>query len=390
MEDKKEKNQEEDEKVEEGCLIINRGNKTFLNLIWCELNIGLAFTYLYIFSAAMLNVVNRILFQNYKFLFNFTLIFLQQLTSLIIFTLGLSNENFKNKLGELSIQDFSKYKCYYISFSIIFIANTFFNFYGNQLVKNISMFLSLKKLTLVMLFFIDFFYGKKKLSCITITCIFLITGGSILVGMDSFSNDYFGYIVVFFNNVTAISYSKYTEVFKKHTKVSNLKLLVYNNYLNIPILILCIFLSGEAKRLYIYFTCENNGSEGTLYGLAMYVSISCIFCAILTASFFISNEKNSSLLTNLLTNTKTIFTSVTLYLFDKAKNKLSIPIFVGLAMGTLGAIFINAESLFYNLSLKRNKKENKEAEKTKNSKETELIDVEDKENNEKSDEKENK
>ena len=381
MEDKKEKNQEEDEKIEEGCLIINRGNKTFLNLIWCELNIGLAFTYLYIFSAAMLNVVNRILFQNYKFLFNFTLIFLQQLTSLIIFTLGLSNENFKNKLGELSIQDFSKYKCYYISFSIIFIANTFFNFYGNQLVKNISMFLSLKKLTLVMLFFIDFFYGKKKLSCITITCIFLITGGSILVGMDSFSNDYFGYIVVFFNNVTAISYSKYTEVFKKHTKVSNLKLLVYNNYLNIPILILCIFLSGEAKRLYIYFTCENNGSEGTLYGLAMYVSISCIFCAILTASFFISNEKNSSLLTNLLTNTKTIFTSVTLYLFDKAKNKLSIPIFVGLAMGTLGAIFINAESLFYNLSLKRNKKENKEAEKTKNSEETELIDIEDKEKN---------
>ena len=383
MEDKKEKNKEEEEKVEEGCLIITRGDKTFLNLIWCELNIGLAFTYLYIFSAAMLNVVNRILFQNYKFLFNFTLIFLQQVASLIIFTLGLSNKNFKDKIGELSLTDFSKYKCYYISFSLIFIANTFFNFYGNQLVKNISMFLSLKKLTLVMLFFIDFFYGKKKLSCITITCIFLIAGGSILVGMDSFSNDYFGYVVVFFNNVTAISYSKYTEVFKKHTKVSNMKLLVYNNYLNIPILILCIFISGEAKRLYIYFTCENNGSEGTLYGLAMYLSISCIFCAILTASFFISNEKNSSLLTNLLTNTKTIFTSVTLYLFDKAKNKLSIPIFVGLAMGTLGAIFINAESLFYNLSLKKKKKEAKEEDKIKNPQETELIDVEDKEKDDK-------
>ena len=162
MEEKMDKSKEEDEKVEEGCLIINRGNKTFLNLIWCELNIGLAFTYLYIFSAAMLNVVNRILFQNYKFLFNFTLIFLQQLTSLIIFTLGTSNENFKKNLGELSIKDFLKYKWYYISFSIIFIANTFFNFYGNQLVKNISMFLSLKKLTLVMLFFIDYFYGKKN------------------------------------------------------------------------------------------------------------------------------------------------------------------------------------------------------------------------------------
>lgn len=382
MAEKEEKIKEEEEKVEEGCLIINRGNKSFLNLIWCELNIGLAFTYLYIFSAAMLNVVNRILFQNYKFLFNFTLIFLQQLTSLIIFTLGTSNQNFRNKLGELSLQDFSKYKCYYISFSLIFIANTFFNFYGNQLVKNISMFLSLKKMTLVMLFFIDFFYGKKKLSCITITCIFLIAGGSILVGMDSFSNDYFGYVVVFFNNVTAISYSKYTEVFKKHTKVSNLKLLVYNNYLNMPILILCIFVSGEAKKLYIYFTSENNGSEGTILALAMFLTISCIFCAILTASFFISNEKNSSLLTNLLTNTKTIFTSVTLYLFDKSKNKLSIPIFVGLAMGTLGAIFINAESLFYNLSLKKSNKKDNKGE-TNNPEEAELIEVEDKDKNSK-------
>ena len=111
-EETKEENKEETN--EENCLIIERDKKTFLNLIWCELNIGLAFTYLYIFSAAMLNVVNRILFQNYKFLFNFTLIFLQQLTSLILFTLGTNNKNFKSKVGELSFEDFKKYKCYYI------------------------------------------------------------------------------------------------------------------------------------------------------------------------------------------------------------------------------------------------------------------------------------
>ena len=376
IEAQKEENVENVEKGEENCCIIERDNKTFLNLIWCELNIGLAFTYLYIFSAAMLNVINRILFQNYKFLFNFTLIFLQQLVSLILFTLGTNNKNFKSKVGELSFEDFKKYKYYYITFSFIFIANTFFNFYGNQLVKNISMFLCLKKLTLLMLFFIDFFYGKKKLSCITITSIFLIVGGSILVGMDSFSNDYFGYIVVFFNNVTAISYSKFTEVFRKKTGISNLKLLVYNNYLNMPILITCIIVSGEGRRLYTYFTCEENGSEGTIYGMSLSLFISCLFCAILTCSFFISNEKNSSLLTNLLTNTKTIFTSVTLYLFDKAKNKLSIPIFLGLTMSTLGAIFINAESLFKNLSFIKGKDKKKENKKNKvKDEETELIDI---------------
>ena len=379
--EKKENNEKEEigvkEKSEGNCLIIERDKKTFLNLYWCELNIGLAFTYLYIFSAAMLNVVNRILFQNYKFLFNFTLIFLQQLVSLLLFSLGTKNKNFKRKLGELSFEDFKKYKYYYFSFTLIFIANTFFNFYGNQLVKNISMFLSLKKLTLIMLFFIDFFYGKKKLSCITITCIFLVAGGSILVGMDSFSNDYFGYVVVFFNNVTAISYSKFTEVFKKHTGISNLKLLVYNNYLAMPILIVAIAGTGEAHKLYIYFTCENNGSEGTFYGLGLCLFISCLFCAVLTSSFFISNEKTSSLLTNLLTNTKTIFTSVTLYLFDKSKNKLSIPIFVGLVMSMLGAIFINAESLFKNLSFKIKEEKKEKNKENDNNEETELIDIKD-------------
>ena len=379
--EKKENNEKEEigvkEKSEGNCLIIERDKKTFLNLYWCELNIGLAFTYLYIFSAAMLNVVNRILFQNYKFLFNFTLIFLQQLVSLLLFSLGTKNKNFKRKLGELSFEDFKKYKYYYFSFTLIFIANTFFNFYGNQLVKNISMFLSLKKLTLIMLFFIDFFYGKKKLSCITITCIFLVAGGSILVGMDSFSNDYFGYVVVFFNNVTAISYSKFTEVFKKHTGISNLKLLVYNNYLAMPILIVAIVGTGEAHKLYIYFTCENNGSEGTFYGLGLCLFISCLFCAVLTSSFFISNEKTSSLLTNLLTNTKTIFTSVTLYLFDESKNKLSIPIFVGLVMSMLGAIFINAESLFKNLSFKIKEEKKEKNKENDNNEETELIDIKD-------------
>jgi hypothetical protein len=220
------------------------------------------------------------------------------------------------------------------------------------------MFFSLKKLVLIMLFFIDFFYGKKKLSFTTILSIFLIVGGSILIGSESFSNDYFGYIVVFFNNVTAICICKYTELFRKYTNVSNLKLLVYNNYLTMPILITALICTGEGKRLYIYLTCEDNGSEGTFYGLALYLFISCLFCATLTSSFFISNEKNSSLFTKLLTNTKTIFSSFTLYVFDKAKNKFNIPIFIGLMMSTLGAIFINVESLFYNLFFKKEKKKN--------------------------------
>ena len=46
-----------------------------------------------------------------------------------------------------------------------------------------------------------------------------MSGGSILVGLDTFTNDYTGYIIVFVNNLITITYSKLTEVFRKHTGV---------------------------------------------------------------------------------------------------------------------------------------------------------------------------
>jgi len=103
-------------------------------------------------------------------------------------------------------------------------------------------------------------------------------------------------------------------------------------------------------------------------------------CTILLSSFFISNEKSSSLITNVLTNTKSVFISVVMYFFDKSKNKLNLLILAGLIMSSVGAIFLNLESIFNNISIKKNKKEinqnNDENEnEEKDTKETELIEV---------------
>ena len=204
------------------------------------------------------------------------------MVSLFLFlVIGTRNETFKKNVGDLSLSEFSKFECYYITFAIIFIVNTLIGFYGMQLVNNVAMFLSLRKLTTCMLFFIDLFDDKRKLSWITILCIFLMSGGSILVGYDTFTKDYTGYIVVIINNVITITYSKFTEVFKRHTGVSNLKLLVYNTYISIPILMIGGLFFGEHIKVYKYLTSEKNGMEGTFYGFSFYLSISCIFCAIL-------------------------------------------------------------------------------------------------------------
>ena len=202
-----------------------------------------------------------------------------------------------------------------------------------------------------MLFIIDCLVGKKKISTITIISIFLLVGGSILVAKDSFTKDYLGCAIVLISNVLTIAYSKLTEIYHEVTGSTNIKLLIYNNYLTLPILFLGIFLTGEYRRIYRYFYGEeNNGSEGTFMGLLFYLFLYGVVCSVLTSSFFISNEKNSSLITKLISNTRAIFVTVALHIFDKNKNKLNSTILLGLILAIIGSILINIESICKNIN----------------------------------------
>ena len=351
-ESKKKENKNEPKKAEKNEV----KEATYLNLYLFKINIGLLFTYIYIFTAILLNVINRIIFYNYNFKFNFTFSFMQQLVNLFLFTfVGKYSQKFQEYAGIISFNNFYKYKYHYFLFSLIFSINILINFYANQLVKNISMFLSLRKFNAVMLFIVDFLIGKKKIDFVTILCIFLITGGSIIINSDIFYKDYLGYLVVFINNLTSISSSKYSEIFRKKTGDSNLKLLIYNAYIINPILFLLIFITGEYKKLIQYFfEINENNSQRNFIGLFFYLFLSCFFSVVLNSSFFISNEKISSLLTNLLTNSKSIFTSLFLYLFDKKKNQLTFKIAFGLGMSSIGAVYITSHSCWN--KLKSNKK----------------------------------
>ena len=361
----------ENNKIEDNSIIIRKENKTYLNLCFCHMNVGLIFVYIYILASSLSSITTRILFHDYKFLFNFTLFFLEQSACTIIF------QTFKRNI-QIDIQTFLKNKYFYFLFSIVYILNVLCVFYGHQLVSNVSMYFTLKKLTPLMLFLNDFFIGKKKISSITILSIFLIVGGSLLVAKDSFSKDYLGYGIVLISNLLTITYSKLTEIYHKITGYTNLKLLIINNYLTLPILLIAIFISDEYKKLYDYFNNENNGSEGSVHSLIFYLFLYCLVCSILTSSFFISNEKNSSLITKLLSNSRSIFVTVALHIFNKKKNKLSIEILIGLVLAIIGSILINVESIFKNINTdNKNFNEVKEDSKLKNNN----IDEENKEKN---------
>ena len=278
---------------------------------------------------------------------------LQQITCIIFFFIVSKNSvTFKTQAGEISFQDFNRLKGYYFAFATVFMLNTIVIFYGTQMIINASMFQTLRKLVLVKVYFIDLFFGTKKITCFTSICVFMVTTGSILAGVDTFSRDYKGIGITMISNFLNVAYNKFTESFRRKTGVPNLKLLVYNSYISGPVLFVLIFLSGEYKKLNLYFREEKymgeTGIEGSLQGFVTLLFISCSLCIILNSSFFMSNEKNSSLFTQLLANTKDLFTCI-LSRFILAGNKFTFNIVSGLVISTVGAMMFSMKSIFDNM-----------------------------------------
>ena len=91
--------------------------------------------------------------------------------------------------------------------------------------------------------------GKKKLSYFTSTCVLVVTFGTVMAGIEYFSADYLGYIiVVVVYNALTVTYNKMPETFKRNTGVPNLKLLAYNSYLSCPILFTLILSQANIKN----------------------------------------------------------------------------------------------------------------------------------------------
>ena len=331
---------------------LQQEKKKYVNFFFCQISIGIISTYFYIFMSICMNMINRIIFHTYKFHFNFTILFCQQFFCLITFIiLSFKSKTYREKAGEISYKDYKKLEKNYISFVIVFILNNVIGFIGSQLIVNTPMFLTLRKVVLVMIYLNDIFIGKKKLSCFTSVCVLVVTFGTILAGIEDFSADYIGYIIVIVYNALTVLYNKMTEVFKKNTGVPNLKLLVYNSFLSCPILFILIFVTGEYKKLIIYCTGEKT-FEGSYVGAFSTLFLFSAFCVGLILSFFISNEKNSSLFTAMLSNSKDVIITGLSYFWLKG-TKFTFCIISGLLISTVGAVLIAVKSMYDNLRKKK-------------------------------------
>ena len=333
----------------------NQEKKKYINLYVCQLSVGIIFTYIFIICSITINIVNRVIFWKYKFKFNFTLVLLQQLFCMIFFFIcSQKSELFIEQTGGVSFADFWKLKYQYIGYCIFFIVKTVTSFLGYQLVTNIHMYVNLRKFLTAMTFIYQYFCKKKKISNINILIVVLLSLGALLTGIDDYSTDIKGYLAVFMKNMLNLVNLEVSENFKKKNGMTNLKLLVYNSFLSTPLLLIYIFINGEFFRLINYFNEEHDFNY--LY-LIFFLFISCSIVMVTNASFFISNEKNTSLFTQLVSDTKYIVITFISYVVLQSfvftwKN------ITGLFLSTLAAIIITINSLYNNIKFNKEKYNN--------------------------------
>ena len=93
----------------ENALKIQQEKKTYLNLYFCRISYGIIYTYMFIGASMAINIVNRVIFLQYKFKFNFTLILLHQIFCICFFmTLSITSTSFTKMAGKISFNDFLK------------------------------------------------------------------------------------------------------------------------------------------------------------------------------------------------------------------------------------------------------------------------------------------
>ena len=327
--------------------------KKYVNLFICHLSVGIVFTYIFIICSITINIVNRIIFWKYKFKFNFTLILLQQIFCMVFFSVcSKYSKIFITQTGGVSMSDFWKLKYQYIGYSIFFILKTLNSLLGYQLVTNIPMYVNLRKFLTAMTFIYQYFFKKKKISNINILVVILLTLGAFLTGIDDYSTDYKGYAMVFLKNMFNLINLEISENFKQKNGVTNLKLLVYNSFLSTPLLFITIFINGEFFKVIDFFQEEHDFNYKYLI---IYLFLSCSIVMITNASFFISNEKNTSLFTQLVSDTKYIVITFISYFVLKSF-AITWKNMTGIIISTIAAIIITINSLYNNIKINKNLK----------------------------------
>lgn len=145
-------------------------------------------------------------------------------------------------------------------------------------------------------------------------------------------------------------YGQITENIKSKYDLNSVKLLIYNAYAVIPVSLLITFITGEIYNVIKY--------DKACFGFIFYLVLSCLLTAVLNASYFISNEANSSLFTQLCSNCKDIFITIIGYVMLQDFS-FTLNTFLGMILSTFGATVFSFKTILNSIKKSKSESENK-------------------------------
>lgn len=146
--------------------------------------------------------------------------------------------------------------------------------------------------------------------------------------MDDLTSLSIGYLIVFVNNCFSVLYGQITESIEKKQNLKSARLLVYNCYVVILLMIAIILYTREYEKVMNFdnFTPQ----------FFVYLFLSSLTTGILNGSYFVSNEANSSLFTQLASSCKDIFIFI-IAVFLIGDFELNLSSVGGIVLSTAGA-----------------------------------------------------
>ncbi|GAQ91324.1 hypothetical protein KFL_007650040 [Klebsormidium nitens] len=199
---------------------------------------------------------------------------------------------------------------------------------------NIPMYVTLKRLTPVVVLFFSFLRGKGRPSLQVSSAVLLTVAGTLLAGFFDLSFDLAGYAMAFTSVLLQAGYLLMVEKSGAEEGLNTNELLLYNSAMSLPVLLVIVGASGELSRAHTAFGIQML-SSWTFFPTLL---VSLLLGSLLNFTLFLNTLVNSALTTTIVGVLKGVVSTV-LGFFLLGGVKLTLLGLFGILINTTGGVW---------------------------------------------------
>eukprot|EP00347_Sterkiella_histriomuscorum_P018313 403345983 len=286
-------------------------------------------------SSSMLQIVNKSLQQNFQFKSHMNIMLSQCVCNIFICTLMMFYKQYNpkafmifEKFG-MRIPPFNETITKYnmglrMGFANLISVN--FGLLGSKIV-NIPMFLTLRRCSILTVVLMNYFImGSVPDSYLMLTLV-LSLSGSVVAGYETLNTDWFGYFIVWMNNLAQSIYNVYVSKVNKEKKVLPFEINFYFACCGLPVALFYTIYMGEVGEFQTIFSLQQDFYSQL--GFIAHFTVSGVFGIVITISMLMLITINGPIAPYFVGAVKDIFLTIFSFVYF---NDASFTHMVGLGL----------------------------------------------------------